>query len=346
MNKSNTIIPPVVVSFTRGGVVESRHRGYACVVDSEGSIRFSLSDPDYVTFMRSSAKPLQTLAAITSGAADYFKLTERELAIISGSHGGEDIHIELVQSILNKIGLSASALQCGIHPPLDASAKDLLEKNGQSASVLHHNCSGKHAGMLAAAVRDKIDLKSYIEPESSVQRRITEIIAELAGVAPQDVVIGIDGCSAPVHGLSMRGAARAWARLVDPAGLPKALKKAVERIVQVMRKYPEMVAARQGRVCTQLILAGAPVGMIAKAGAEGFYAAAWVDPQTHKGLGLTVKIDDGAQRARDPLTMAILQNMGVFGETLPANLAVYGANPITNWAGKVVGETVVNLTAD
>ncbi|MFH0765958.1 MAG: asparaginase [Calditrichota bacterium] len=344
MNQSNYLsIPPVVVSFTRGGIVESRHRGYACVADSDGNLRFSLGDPDYVTFLRSSAKPLQAIAAITSGAAEYFGLTEWELAIISGSHGGEDIHVDTVQSILNKLGLDANALHCGIHPPLDNAAKEALEKSNQPFRVLHHNCSGKHAGMLAAALVDGIVLDNYLDPDSPVQRRITGLIAELAGIQPQDVVIGLDGCSSPVHGLSMQAAARTFARLVDPQELTPGLKQAAERVVQAMRTYPEMVAARQGRVCTQLILAGAHVGMIAKAGAEGYYMAAWIDPQSGKGMGLTLKIEDGAQRARDPLTMAILQRMGVLDKTLPANLASYGANPITNWAGKTVGEVMVDL---
>jgi len=335
-----------VVEFTRGGIVESRHRAFVCVVDSAGSVVYSRGDPDFVTFMRSSAKPLQALAVLTTGAADAFGFSDRDMAVISGSHGGEPVHIEQVASILSRIGLTAADLQCGVHPPLDEAARRNLAARHEKPSQLHHNCSGKHSGMLATARHMGEPLQDYLSPSGPTQERITRLIASAASVDPAEIVIGIDGCSAPVHGLSMRAAALAFARIIDPVAVSPEIAEALLRVGRSMRAHPAMVAAHKGRICTELMRAGREHELCAKAGAEGFYAVAWRDRQSRKGMGMTVKIEDGAQRARNPLVIALLQQFDILPSVLGNDLLDFAERPLVNYARRTVGSISVKFGSE
>jgi len=350
--------PPSAIEFTRGSIVESVHRAHISIVDSSGKTVFTLGDPEYVTYMRSSAKPLQALSVLVSGTAEHFGLNDAELAVISGSHGGEPWHIEAVKSILHKAGLDHTFLQCGTHQPLDSQARRNLRIEGKEPIPLHHNCSGKHTGMLATAKHLDEPLDSYLDQEGPTQKRITNLIAMMAGIKSEDVVIGIDGCGAPVHGLPMRAAALAFARLVDPSVLlerkndtkhdskkdDKAeIAIAAQRISRVMRAYPEMVAANQERICTELMRIGRVFELTAKSGAEGFYSAAWRDPQTGHGIGMALKVEDGAQRGRDPLIISILQKFGILPSQLGQNLKNFAPRSILNNRGEEVGNIIVRI---
>ena len=337
---SRETAPPAVI-FTRGGRIESLHRAHACIATSEGEVVFALGDPDYSAFLRSSSKPLQALNAVLTGAVDKYGITPRELAVIAGSHGGESIHIEAVVSILSKAGLTPDHLQCGIQQPLDSEMQKTLAEAGEQPTVLHHNCSGKHTGMLIAAKYLGLSPEDYLNTEHPVQREITGVLARMAGVEAGEIANGIDGCSAPVHALPMRAAARAFARMVQPEGLPSDLKRVSDRVVEAMRAHPEMVAASRGRICTELIRNISNNKFIAKAGAEGYYAAGWVEPKSGKGIGLAMKIEDGAQRARDPLLIALLQRSRILPDELPPALIPFAAGPILNFKGLIVGDIVV-----
>src|SRR5918911_4219839 len=149
---SPTLSAPVLVEVTRGEIVESRHRGHIVAVDGAGNLIAQLGVPETLTYLRSSAKPFQAIPLVESGAADRFGFTEKEIALACGSHYGEAIHTETVASMLSKIGLDASALQCGAHEPLNPEAARVLRERGEPPTALHNNCSGKHSGMLALAV--------------------------------------------------------------------------------------------------------------------------------------------------------------------------------------------------
>jgi len=339
----NIEAPPVLVEYTRGALIESRARGFVCVVDSDGDLLFSRGDPLYAAYLRSTAKPLQAVSVLTSGAAEHFHLTDREIALICGSHSGEDCHTETVASILLKGGLDPTYLKCGAHPPLDPKARESLAAAGVEPKPIHNNCSAKHSGMLLTAQHCGESLVDYLNPNSPTQKRITGNIARMAGLKPEEVVIGIDGCSAPVHGLTMCAAALALARLIEPENLSDDLASAAVDITRSMRTYPEMVAGTEGRICTELMRVGVNHELIAKAGAEGYYGAAWRNPDNGKGMGLVVKIEDGSQRSRDPVVIAALQKFGVLPERLNEALSPFAAQPIKNWAGLVVGEMVVHL---
>ncbi|MBC8465788.1 asparaginase [bacterium] len=336
-------IPPVLVSFIRGKIVESRHRGWICIVDSSGKLLYSEGNPMFSTFLRSSAKPLQSVAVVLTGASEKYDLKEAEMSIISGSHGGEPFHVDTVRSILSKCGMNEDMLQNGPHPPLDETARKILKSQGKTPLRLHHNCSGKHAGMLAATKVLGGDLGKYLDPESPVQQKITNVIGAIAGIEAGEIELGIDGCSAPVHSLSMYGSALAYARLLDPVDLDADLALACKRVTRAIRMYPEMIAAQQGRICTELIRAGKVFELIAKGGAEGFYSAGWRDSNSGRGIGLSIKIEDGSQRARDPLVIKVLQNYGVLPNELGQELKTFESKPIFNFAKSTVGKILIEV---
>src|SRR6478672_1985535 len=152
-----------LVEVRRGGITESRHRGHVVAIEPDGNVVAQLGVPETVTFLRSSAKPLQALPLLVSGAADAFGFTDREVALACASHNGEPIHTEIVASMLKKIGLTPDALKCGTHEPFSPEVNRELRARGEAPNVLQNNCSGKHAGMLALAVHLGAPTETYYE---------------------------------------------------------------------------------------------------------------------------------------------------------------------------------------
>jgi L-asparaginase II len=331
-----------LVEVWRGDLVESVHWGGIAVADPRGRTLRAHGDPQASTFLRSAAKPVQVLPVIAGGAVERFRLTEAEIAVMIGSHGGEPMHVEAVRSILDKIGLPESALQCGAHAPFHRPSAQFLREAGRRPSALHNNCSGKHAGMLALARILDAPPERYLEESHPVQRRIREAVGALAGVAPGAIPTAVDGCSAPTFALSLAAAATLYARLVEPKDLPADLAEAAPRAVAAMRRHPEMVAGTD-RLCTDLMRAS-DHGLIAKIGAEGFYGLAWV--LDGRGFGAALKIGDGdGDRARPAAALALLRAEGALSAAAAEGLADRHAPPLRNHRGLVVGRLRVVLDA-
>lgn len=335
--------PPISVQFWRGGRIESEHRVVAVVVGDEGEVIESWGDEEVLIYWRSSAKPFQATSVVLSGAVDHFDITPKELALLAGSHSGEPIHTDTALGILKKLGLEIQDLQCGIQPPLDFNELMRLYQEGVQPTPLHHNCSGKHAGMLALALHRGTPIENYLDPQNPIQQEILSLISEITEIPKERIPIGIDGCSAPIFGVSLKGAAMAYARLIDGRSVNNALQIALQRVAIAMRSYPEMVAGTRNRICTQLMRWGGASDLVAKAGAEGVYGAGWRDPQAGRALGLTVKVVDGSQRARDPVVIEILKRYKVLPYKLPHDLKDFYPETIYNWAGKEVGKVVIDL---
>ncbi len=329
-----------LVEVTRGPLVESRHLGALAIVTATGELLYSCGDPGLTTYLRSSAKPMQSVALVESGAADAFGLSDRELAVISSSHNGEDMHTICVAGILQKLGLGPQHLACGLHAPLHQPTAQRLLAAGQPFTVLHNNCSGKHAGMLALARHLGVSTEGYFRPEHPVQQRILSTVSALAGMAPSDIVVGVDGCGVPVFGMPLRNAAWAFARLADPRYLPPGWAAAARRVVKAMQAHPEMVGGSQ-RWDTDLIRQTAP-RVFAKGGAEGYYALG-VLPQAggrQDGVGMSLKIVDGDQlgRARPVAVVEALRQLGVLTEEDLAALAKWRTSEARNHRGEAVGQ--------
>lgn len=321
-----------LAEVTRGQLVESRHQGVVVVVSEDGQTVARAGNPELVTYIRSAAKPLQAVPVITSGAADYYKLTTEELTVITASHSGEAVHIRQVAGILEKLGLSAGELQCGTHLPLHkGSSQDLLVK-GLSPNVFHCTCSGKHAGMLALACYRGWDRKGYFLEEHPVQQAMLAEIAAFSGLSPQEIILGIDGCGVPVFALSMERMAYCYARLAKPDSLTKERQEACRILAKAMTGNPVIVAGT-GRPATQLMNACGD-RFIAKDGAEGVFCIAIPE----KGWGVAVKIMDGSTRALGPVVVSALDQLGLLDDQEKAQLDKLARPQIKNYRGEVIGE--------
>ncbi len=323
---------PVLVEVTRGGIVESRHHGRAVVMAATGRVVATWGDVDAPAFPRSAIKAIQALPLIETGAADAFAVGEGELALACSSHSAETAHIDAVAAWLARLGLGEADLECGPHPPIDAVAARRLIRSGKSATRLHNNCSGKHTGFLTVARHLGVPTAGYVQPDHPVQQRITRAIAEMTDVDVTGVVVGVDGCGIPTLGLPLRGLARAMARLADPSGLPGARQAALVRLRRAIAAHPRLYAGT-GRLTTVLLRA---VGerVFVKSGAEGVFAAAVPD----RGLGIAIKIDDGAGRANEIAMLHLLRWLGVLDDATLAALGTHASPGVMNTQGRRVGD--------
>ena len=312
----------------RGSIVESVHRAAIAVADPRGRLHASLGDPSAVTFMRSSAKPFQAGPLVASGAAERFGLTDPELALIAGSHGGEDRHTTAVQAILAKGGLGPEHLKCGVHKPYHGPT---AKRIGEQATVLHHNCSGKHAGLLLLALHHGVKPDAYLDPASAGQRAIRRLLADVAGLKPAQVRLGTDGCSAPNFALPVKAMARAFACLAAPEQAPADHGPALARVRDAMRAHPGMVAG-EGRFDTTLMEA-TQGALVSKSGAEGVQCVGW----PARGLGLAVKVEDGAARASGPVTAEALRQLKALRADQRKAMEAQLGLVLMNWAGLEVG---------
>jgi L-asparaginase II len=322
---------PVLVEVTRGAAVESRHRGSAAVVDTAGRVALAWGDIAAPVYARSALKPLQALPLVETGAADAFGLGARELALACASHHGEPAHVDTVAAWLARLGLGVQDLECGAHPPLDPAAAKALIEHGIAPSALHNNCSGKHAGFLTAARHLGEPTRGYIAAEHPAQQRVLAVVEAMTGCDLSQAPRGIDGCGIPVIGMPLAGLARAMARMGDPRDLPPARAAAATRLLDAMAAEPLMVSGTTGFATALLRVAGDRVR--AKPGAEGVYAAALPT----LGLGLALKIEDGAGRAAEVALAAILTRLGVLDAAARAALAGRAEPPVRNVAGRIVG---------
>lgn len=331
----------VLVEVTRGRLVESVHRGFIAVVDGDGAPVARLGDVETRTWFRSAAKPFQCIPLISSGAADHYRLDPAELAVINGSHSGEECHLEAVRSILRKAGIDESALKCGAHMPFDDATARRMRSAGVHPGVLHNNCSGKHAGMLALARYLSHPLENYIDPRHPIQREILKVVSAFTCVPAHSIAIAIDGCSAPVFGAGMEDMARGYARLAacDLIEFGDDIRRAARRVVDSMVSHPEMVGGNHNRLDTDLMRATGG-GVISKVGAEGVQLIGIRPCERYpRGLGVAIKIEDGdIRRSRDPVVIETLRQLGILGPELLSALAPYAHSKVHNHRRLEVGE--------
>jgi L-asparaginase II len=331
-----------LIEVTRGSIVESVHFGAVAVVDSSGKLMASCGDPNTVTYMRSSSKPLQVLPFVEAGGVEKFNLTERELAILCASHSGTDEHVKVIEGIQKKTGVREENMMCGTHPPTHQATREAMIRRGEKPTPNRHNCSGKHNGFLAFAVMRNLPLEDYINPNHPIQQTITQTFAEMCDMRLEDILIGVDGCSAPVFGLPLYNAALGYARLCDPAGLPEKRAVACRKITHAMAANPDMIAGPDEFDTDLMRVVGG--NLITKAGAEGYQSVGLLPGSLGKnsrGVGICLKISDGdtLDRARPAAALEILRQLGMpLSTDQLKSLKKYGTHPVLNWRILEVGE--------
>lgn len=319
-----------LVAVERGGRTESLHMGTVAVVDADGRLVASAGDPGAGVFTRSALKPLQALPFVAAGGPARYGWGDAEIALACGSHSGEARHQATVAAMLAGVGLDPSALDCGTHAPY---VHDALREPPPPPpySPLANNCSGKHAGMLACCRLHGWPTDGYLDAGHPLQAMIRAAVARHTATAEADLVAGIDGCSAPNYALPLAGLARAYARLARPAG-PEAA--ALEAIRAAMTRRPDFVSGT-GRGDLALMRAGAG-DWVAKVGAEGVQAIGVASA----GLGIAIKVADGASRAVVPAAIAVLDRLGVLDGPARTALEALARPVLHNARGRAVGRLV------
>lgn len=322
---------PILVEVTRGGIVESRHRGSVAVVDFDGGVRLGLGDIQTPIYPRSAIKALQAIPIIESGAAEALSLSDAELALCCASHGGEPRHAETAKRILERQGLSHHDLECGAHwPYFDAAARQLAA-TGQEPTALHNNCSGKHSGMLSTAKALGAPTKDYIKRTHPVQQRILGVLETMTGYDLGNAAWDRDGCSAPTWAIPLENLAYAFARFGTGEGLADRRAAACETLRDAVLAEPFMVAGTK-RYCTDVMLLLNKTVFI-KTGAEGVFCGAIPE----MGLGIALKCDDGAKRGAEVMMTAVLDALGAIPEQARPAMQRFIAPDVINWNGYRTG---------
>jgi L-asparaginase II len=364
-----------IFELIRGSTGESIHFGAVAVVDARGNLLASYGDPYQVTFLRSTAKPFQLLPLMEQGGQAFFNFTPREVALMCASHAGTDEHVSLVRTIQSKTGVSEADLLCGVHYPFHEPTTEGMKERKEHPTPNRHNCSGKHTGMLAfVRMREATDqpeatdrpeapaepgalhqpepenpsgeeAQPYIDPHHPLQQTILHTFAEMARIAPEEIGLGIDGCSAPNFAVPLYNTALAFARLCDPeAGevQPPARASACRAITSAMMFNPDMVAGA-GLFDTELMEVGRGT-LVAKGGAEGYQGIGLLPGAmgaNSPGVGIAFKIADGDLRAkiRSAVAMEILRQLQVFRPAQLGLLNQFGPIlSILNWRKLEVGQ--------
>ncbi len=322
---------PILVQVTRGGAVESVHRGAFVVTDTTGKVLHSAGDVSQLIFPRSSLKLLQVLPLIESGAVEELGLSEQEIALACASHNGEAMHVQAVASWLKRIGLDENALECGAAMPINEATKLSLVRAGGEASKTHNNCSGKHTGMLSLAKHQGLPVEGYSEYQHPVQQSWLTHLSNLSGVKMSEMVWDRDGCGMPAPQMPLDAFARCWAQFAAPEKQSDTTAIAMRQVLSAIAKYPQMIAGSE-RCCSEVIKQ-TQGKVIVKTGAEGVFGAVIPD----LGLGLALKVDDGATRASEVALGYLLTKLDALTAEEQSNLAHFFAPSITNTQAKVTG---------
>jgi L-asparaginase II len=322
---------PLAVAY-RGGRIEGVHQGAVAVTDASGDLLFSVNDPHYGSYPRSSIKMIQAIPVVRSGAADRFGFTDAELSVCCASHSGASYHLETVSSMLRKIGLTEEDLRCGAHEPSDRPVLEELICTHHKPTQLHNNCSGKHTGMLATCKAMGWPTDTYWELEHPLQQWILDLTAELSGIPREEIGIGIDGCSLPNFYMPLSSLSTTFARFTANAFNDD---EAASRIFKAVVAHPEMIN-EFGGFDTEIIRA-LNGRAVAKRGAMAI-SIVGINSRQYGPIGITTKIEDGNITAMPMIVTRVLEQIGVVTPEELEALDTFRRMPLKNWRGIDVGE--------
>ncbi|MBR0655300.1 asparaginase [Plastoroseomonas arctica] len=321
----------------RGPAVESLHHGVVAVADAEGQLVLTRGDADLVTFPRSSLKPFQAIALVETGAADALGLTPAHIALACASHHAQDFQVAMVRDWLARLDLDERALVCGPALPHGQADMAAVLRSGGGPSRVFHNCSGKHCGFLTLARRIGAPSTGYELADHPGQRLFVDAFSELLGRDAAALPRGVDGCGLPALALPVAAMARAAARFAGVRVAGAERQRAITRILGAMRDHADHISGRDQP--TERLVRATGGRVVVKGGAEGFCLA--FVPE--RGLGIAIKLADGASRAKMAVLVGVLAELGIVKrEAAPALMAAVEA-PIRDSNGHEAGRIQVTL---
>lgn len=320
-----------LVETSRGGTLECVHFGALAVSDARGRVLANAGDPHWRTFTRSTLKPLQALPFVQGGGLQHFGLASEQLALMCASHNGEEMHVRQVETILRKAGVGYQRLQCGCHVPMFAELGVYPPPAPGSYDERHHNCSGKHGGFLAWCVQHGQSIDDYLAPAHPLQQAIRSAVAEAVGLQEHQLVMGIDGCSAPNYAIPLSHLAHGFARL-GSGERDARFGESFAPIADAMASHPDLVSGT-GRNDLAFMRAGRG-DWVTKTGADGVQVVA----SRSRGEALALKISDGSKVAVHAATVEALDQLGWLDEVQRAELRPWRKETIASIKGAPVGE--------
>jgi L-asparaginase II len=343
---------PILVRQLRNGIEESVHRGDIVEADAGGRILRQLGDPDRLVTLRSTVKPFGAVALIEAGGIEAFDLEPAEIAILTSSHSGEDIHVRTLQSMFRKAGVSQTSLACGSEGmPLDALTAARLARDGESAGPIRHMCSGQHAVSLLLSRLRGWSVEGYWEATHPSQVAYRSSVARAYGTTPDKLRTAIDGCGVETYAFRLREVAQAYALLADPIAIPASdprseIAPALTTIRDAMLAHPAMIAGRHDRLDTSVMKA-APGRLVSKAGMEALRGIAILEgtrvgstESAASGLAIKIEDGDGYDRATWAASVEALRQAGVLDGLALRSLARYHRPPILDPHGRLGAEAV------
>ena len=324
---------PIKVIGMRGKVVETEHSIIYAVV-RKGRVIDSAGDIKLNRAMRSSAKPIQALVCLETRAADAYKLTPKELSVIASSHNGTELHTRTIRGILAKCGVSERRLQCGFDKPLEQPSYEKMLREGRRPARINHNCSGKHAGILASSKFMGWPLATYRSAKHPWNKRVRELISLFTDIPAEKISYAVDGCGIPVIFTPIKESAVAFARYGTPDSFPGPIRNGALRITAAVNRHPVHNSGRP-RFLAHLYKA-VPNRFIAKEGGQGVFCLGVIGEE----MGLAIKTLDGRNYAYNPYEPAVLYLLERHGLIKPAELRKLGKfrrPPILNSRKETVG---------
>ncbi|MEG0307040.1 MAG: asparaginase [Clostridium sp.] len=326
----------ILVEEYRGDLVECVHRGYICCVGDDGQVIYSVGNPEFVTYMRSSAKPIQAIPLIKRGLEKKYGFKDKEITVLTGSHRAEKFHVNAIESLLEKVNIDEDELICLPTYPLSVNEKEEILRNGGKKRRVYHNCSGKHVGILTLCTAMGCDKKEYWDINSPAQQEILSHISMISGYPREDIHIGTDGCGVPVFGMPMKYLARSYMTMACPDTIAdEATREAVIKITGLMNDNYEMVSGTN-LICSLLLM---DKNIVAKGGAKGVYCFGLKEER----LGFSIKIIDGSEEEWPIIIASILEQINYKNKDTIERLRKVFPSIIVNDNNKVIGESIVKF---
>jgi L-asparaginase II len=325
----------VVIKIYRGNLIENLYRADVSIVKKTGDSIYLLGNEQKLTYWRSAAKPVQVLPVVYSGAYQKYGFTDQELAIMTASHNGEEKHIKLVYSILNKINLSESDLKCGICPPVHRPTADYLKKNGIEITPVYNPCSGKHVAQLSLCKYYGWSITDYYSVNHPVQQMILDVVGNISEYPKEKIYLGIDDCTVPVFGIPIKNMSNAYARIANWELLAKKYKQAARKVFSSMVNNPDIIGGTD-RFDTDLMkISGG--NLVAKSGADGVFCIGIRNEKQKFGLGITIKMESGNMKFLPMAVIRILEQIKILSGEQVKKLKKYIPLDILNYRNEKIG---------